>query len=165
MLFDTSAGNPLGLHPGRPMKVRVKMRGAAGTQGQIVRFDLAASDAAVTASTDFGSATNPTSNVLHATNSHNGFQTTTVYLYAILQEAIADDGEGWAVVRGVTRALGGDTSAAGVGLAAGATSELVAITDEVRCVAIALETMADGSLKWVAFDGINGFAVTGDVAA
>lgn len=165
-LFSPSSQNPLGLHPGRAEKVRVKMRGGAGSRGNTVRFVLLASDdAAVTASTSFGASTDPTANVLLATGSHTGKETTTVYLYGILAEDIADDGEGWCYIRGVVQALGGDTSAAGLGLTPGTGSELVVIGDEDRCIAIALETMADGELKWVIFDGINGFGPTVDVAA
>lgn len=163
-LFSTQSQNPIGLNRSQPECVYAYMRGGAGTKGQIVRFDLAASHAAVTASTNFGGPTNPTSNVLAATNTHNGFQTTTIYLYGILMEDIADNTLGRVCIRGVVQAIGGDTSGAGVGLAAGAGSRLVAVTDEVRCCAIALEPMANGALKWVLFDGINGFVVTGDVA-
>lgn len=165
-LFGTSSQNPLGLNAGQQEKVRVTLRGGSSAlKGSLVRFDLAASDGGTTAGVNFGLSTSPTANVLPATNSHNGYQTTALYLYGVLDQDLADDGVGWCIVRGVCQALGGDTSAAGVGLAAGASSELVAVTDEVRCIAIALETMADATLKWVVFDGINGFSVTGDVAA
>lgn len=163
-LFGPSAQNPLGLHPGRRERCRVKMRGSAGSKGQVVAFDLTASDAAVTASTNFGGATDPTANVILTTAT--GFQSTAIEFCAILDEDIADDGEGWATYRGVVQALGGDTSAAKTGLTPGTGSELIAQVDNgTRCIAVALETLADGELKWVAFDGINGFTGTVDVAA
>lgn len=165
-LFDSQTQNPIGLNATSPQKIWATLRGGSDLKkGAIVRFDLAATDGAVTASTSFGSATSPTANVLPATNSHDGYQTTTVYLYGILDQDLSDDESGWVIIRGVCQARGGDSSGAGVGLTAGADSELVAITDGRRCCAIALETMADNTLGWVIFDGINGFNVTNDVAA
>ena len=168
MLFYSSIENPLGLNPGPAEKVRVKMRGSAGTAGQAVYFDLAAGDAAVTAATTFGAAGNPTSNVLAATNSHDGYQTTTVYFYGILAEAIADDAEGWCYIRGFVQAQSdGGSAAAGVGLTPVASSYLGAISDGRRCCAVSAEGLGStaAALKYVFFDGINGFNKTHDVAS
>lgn len=166
-LFDTSCQNPLGLHPGPVEKVRAYARGGAITKGMVVRFDVGATDGDVTAAVTFGGASNPTSNILAATSSHNGYQTTLVYLYGVAMEAIANDGQGWVCIRGLVQAQSdGTANAAGTGLAAAANSRLAAVGDEVRCCAIAAEAMDDdaGDLSWVFFDGINGFAITGDVA-
>jgi hypothetical protein len=164
-LFSPSSQNPLGLPPGRPEKCRVKLRNSDGSKGQIVYFDLAASDGEVTASTNFGGATNPTSNVILATNAHDGNSDTTGFLYGVLAEDITENGEGWCYYRGVIQALGGDTTAAGECLSVGAGSELVvAAADHVNIMAISLETMADATLKWVIFDGINGIAKGADIA-
>lgn len=163
-VFDAASANPLGLNSGKSERVRVKMRGSAGSRGNTVYFDLAAGDGAVTASTAFGGATNPTSNVLLATASHDGGQTgSVIWLIGILAEDIADDAEGWCYIRGVVQALGGDTAAAGVGLSPQAGSELGANMVNSRIVAVALETMADATLKWVALNGIEGFG-TGSAA-
>jgi hypothetical protein len=134
------------------------MRNSDGVEGQCVYFDLAASDGEVTAAVAFGGTTNPTSNVIAATADHDGGQVSQViWLIGILAEDIAENQEGWCYIRGVIRALGGDTSAAGVGLSPGAGSELVANMVNSRIVAISLETMANATLKWVAFNGMEGF--------
>lgn len=164
LLFG-NVGDPLGLAQSPPQVVNAYMRGSAGSQGQIVRFDLGASDGAVTASTNFNQATNPTANVLLATNSHNGVQTTVMYLYGVLMEDVADDAIARVCIRGVVQALGGDTAAAGSALNVGAGSELIVAIDSARVCAVALETLADATLKWVVFNGIEGFAATNDVAA
>lgn len=164
-LFKSQSQNPLGLNKSSPETVRCTMRGSAGSKGQIVRFDLAASDGGTTASTAFGNATNPTANVLLSTASHNGVQMTTPWLHGVLMADVADDAQVDVCIRGVVQALGGDTSAANVGLSPVTGSELGACIDGSRIIAIALETLADGALKWVIFDGINGFGYQNDVAA
>lgn len=164
MLFSPTSENPLGLHPGRAERVRVRMRDSAGVKGNTVYFDLAASATEVTAAVAFGAAGNPTSNVILATNTHDGTNEITRWLIGILAEDIADDGEGWCYIRGVVQALGGDTAAAGVGLTPSAGSELLTQIDGCHVCAISLETMANGVLGWVAFDGINQFGDTVDVA-
>ena len=117
---------------------------------------------AVTASTNFGQSTAPTANVILATATHDGTESdATHFIYGILAEDIADDGEGWCYTRGVVQALGGDTSAAGIGLAVGAGSELLTAVVNARVIGIALETLADATLKWVAFNGVEGFGIRG----
>lgn len=154
-LFSPSAQNPLGLHPGRAERVRAKMRGSAGSRGNIVYFDLAASDGAVTASTVFGGATDPLSNVILATATHDGTAETTAWIFGILAEDIVDDNEGWVYIRGVVQALITLTPNAGVGLKPMVDSELGVIVDKSIVVAITLETGVDAALGWVIFDGIN----------
>lgn len=160
-LFSPSSQNPLGIHPGRAEKVRVVMRGSAGVKGNIVYFDLAAADAAVTAAVAFGGATNPTANVLLATGTHEGKDTLTQWLFGILAEDIADDVQGFCYIRGIVQALGGDSANPGVGLKPSTGSELLTSTTETTVVAISLETMANATLKWVIFDGINKFPYNG----
>ena len=94
-LLQSNPENPLGLNQGIPEKVRVTARGGDITKGMVVYFDLAAADAGVTASTAWGSATNPTANVLKATATHNGVQTTAYWLLAVAAEDISDDQQGW----------------------------------------------------------------------
>jgi hypothetical protein len=157
-LFSPSSQNPLGLHPGRQERVRVKMRNSAGTQGMVCYFDLAASDGEVTASTNFGAATNPTANVITSTASQDGDEVASViWLHCVLNEAIAENAEGWATIRGVVRALGGATTAAGVGLAPTTGGELLQATVNTRVIGVALEALANATLGWVAFNGIEGF--------
>lgn len=60
--------------------------------------------------------------------------------------------------RGIVEAMGGDTTAVGLFLEAGTDGELIAATADEKTVAIAMETMADGALKRVMFDGFNGFS-------
>lgn len=162
MPFSPSSQNPLGLHPGRAEKVRVKMRGSAGLIGNVVYFDLAASDGSVTASTNFGAATNPTSNVVLATSDHDGTSALAAhFLLGVLAEGIADDAEGWCYIRGVIKALGADTSAAGTSLAPVTGSEMGLAVTNAKVTGISLETMADATLKWIAFNGIEGFGIHG----
>lgn len=164
-LLDSSVRPPFGFGQGQTEKVWCTMRASSGAKGQLVYFDLVAGDGAVTASTNFGNKTNPTANVLLATNSHDGTGDQTAFLYGVLAQALADDASGWVIVRGVCQALGGDTSGAGEALCPGAGSELIIpASDSSNICAIALETMANATLKWVMFDGINGFAKCRDVA-
>ena len=60
--------------------------------------------------------------------------------------------------RGIVEALGGDTTAVGLFLEAGTNGKLVVASAAEKTVAIAMETMADGVLKRVMFDGFNGFS-------
>jgi hypothetical protein len=159
-VFEASAENPLGLHPGKMDRVRVKVRGGTDlSKGMVCRFDLAASDTgSVVASTAFGGATGPTSNVLQATADHDGDETgSVIWLYCVLLEDIADDCEGWACIRGVVQALGGATVAAGVGLATTAGGELLHSPTNTRIIGISLEALSNATLGWVAFNGIEGW--------
>ena len=164
MLFTPSSGNPLGLHPGRAEKVRATMRGSSGNKGQVVYFDLAASDGDVTAAVAFGAVSNPTSNVILATATHDGTLESTMWFFGILKDNLDNDAEGWVYIRGVVQALIDQTPAAGTGLKTMAGSELGVIIDKSTCVAITLETGVDAALGWVIFDGINKFGNVSDVA-
>ena len=163
-IFSTSAPDPLGLTEGATEKRRCYMRGGAGTKGQVVRFDLAAADTGTTASTIFGLSTSPTANVLVATGSHTSADDPVVYLCGILLDDVADDALVDVCIRsGRVQALGGDTSAAGVGLVPGTSSRLVAAATKQRVIAIALQTMVSAALCYVMFDGMNGFGFAVDV--
>lgn len=158
-LLDSSVRPPFGFGQGQAEKVWCTMRGGSGSKGGVVYFDLVAGDAAVTASTNFGNKTNPTANVIAATSTQDGEGDQTCPIMGVLAQDLADDASGWVYVRGVIQALGGDTAAAGEGLVVNDSSELIIVhADSLNIVAIALETLADATLKWVLFDGINGFA-------
>ena len=82
-------------------------------------------------------------------------------------EDISSGKKGSFRLRGKVEALGGDTSAALSGLSVGASSELVLAPANpnadsnkvVRVLAVNLEQLADGELKTVIFDGLNGFGL------
>jgi hypothetical protein len=166
-VFEAAGNNPLGLHPGKAERVRVKIQGSSGNRGQVVYFDLAtASTSGVTASTAFGGATDPTSNVRLATASHDGGQTgSVIWLHGILAEDIAAGAEGWCYIRGIVQALGGATIAAGVGLNPVAGSEMGAAMVNSRITGISLEALTDATLGWIAFNGIEGFGTAGAATA
>jgi len=163
-LFGPSAQSPLGLHPGKAERCRVKMRDSAGVKGNVVYFDAAGAATETVDIVAFGGATNPLSNVILATATHDGSLEATIWLLGILDEDIADDGEGWCTYRGVTQALITGTPAAGSALKPMADSELGLIIDKARACAITLETGVDATLGWVIFDGINQFHGSSDVA-
>ena len=87
--------------------------------------------------------------------------------FGVALEDIATGKKGSFRLRGKVEALGGDTSAASTGLSVGAGSELVAAPFDpnanankvVRVLAVNLEQLADGVLKEVIFDGLNGFGL------
>lgn len=163
-LFKSSTQNPYGLNRSSPELVWVTLRGGSSAlKGSLVRFDIGSSDGGTTASTAFGNASSPTANVLPATGSHTSADDPLIYLYAVLMQDLADDQSGWACIRGVVQALGGDTSAAGTQCTAGTGSEMTAAATKQRVIGFPLETSADATLKWFVFDGINGFGFTVDV--
>jgi hypothetical protein len=137
------------------------MRGGAGTDGMVVYFDLAASDTSVTASTSFGAASNPTSNVVQAGAAQDGgASNTTTWVLGVLDEDIADDAEGWCTLRGVVKVQTDATSqAAGEGVSPVASGYLGDLTQDSKIYGITLETTGTtaGALKWMIFDGIYGF--------
>ena len=146
-MFDVSIQNPLGLTPTN-LDVRVTARGGALAKGREVKFDLTASDAAV-ASAVVGASDSIFSNVIAAAH-----PPVTGTLHCVLLEDIADDASGMARFRGVVKALGGDTSTIGVKLTVNADGELeTSSTDDDMILGVALETLADGSLKSVLFNG------------
>ena len=147
-MFEASVQSPNGLTPST-LDVRVTARGGAKNKGEVVKFDLTASDAAVSTAS-VGSTDSIWANVIEAAH-----PPTTGTLHGVCLEDIADDATGMVRFRGVVQALGGDTSTIGVALTCEATTgELIATTTETDVVlAIALETLADGSLKNVLFNG------------
>ena len=147
-MFDASVQSPYGLSPTN-LDVRVTARGGAKNKGEVVKFDLTASDAG-TSSAVVGATDSIFANVIEAAH-----PPITGTLHGVCLEDIADDGGGMVRFRGVVEALGGDTSTIGVALTCEATTgELIATTTETDVVlAIALETLADGSLKNVLFNG------------
>jgi hypothetical protein len=165
-ILGPSAQNPLGLHPGRQERVRVKVRGGDVKIGTIGQFEIDGNDAAVTAALTFGGSTDPTANTI-ASIAAEGLNTNNRWnIYCVYMEDISDDGEGWAVVRGVVPlawdAASDTVGGAGTpGVAAGLIS-LVSANAE-RVVAIALETTilyVSGSATTrttCIFDGIYGF--------
>ena len=147
-MFDASVQNPLGLSPST-LDVRVTARGGAKNKGEVVKFDLTASDGDVSSAT-VGASDSIWANVIEAAH-----PPITGTLHGVCLEDIADNATGKVRFRGVVKALGGDTSTIGVALTTEATTgELIATTTETDVVlAIALETLADGSLKSVLFNG------------
>ena len=147
-MFEACVQGPNGLTPST-LDVRVTARGGAKNKGEVVKFDLTASDAAVSTAT-VGSTDGIWANVIEAAH-----PPTTGTLHAVCLEDIADDATGMVRVRGIVQALGGDTTAIGVPCTCEATSgELIATTTETDVVlALPLEALADGVLKSVYFNG------------
>jgi len=147
-MFNAPAQGPSGLTP-TSLDVRVTARGGAKNKGEVVKFDLTASDAAVSSAV-IGASDSIFANVIEAAH-----PPITGTLHAVCLEDIADDATGMVRFRGVVDALGGDTSTIGTALTCEATTgELIATTTETDVVlAVALETLADGSLKSVLFNG------------
>jgi hypothetical protein len=147
-MFDASVQSPNGLTPTN-LDVRVTARGGAKNKGEVVKFDLTASDAAVSTAV-VGATDGIFANVIEAAH-----PPITGQLHGVCLEDIADDTTGMVRFRGVVQALGGDTSTIGLALTTEATSgELIATTTETDVVlAIALETLADATLGSVLFNG------------
>lgn len=166
MLFRSNVQNPIGLNEGDAEIVNVTMLGSAGVKGQIVYFDLIAGTSGTTASTKFGSAANPSANVVLATATHNGVGTSR-WILGVLMEDIAQNAKGKVCIRGVVQVLGGDTTAVGLGVAPDATSRMALTITKGLVTGIMLETNAaqtatagSGTVgKWILFDGVNGFGV------
>lgn len=163
-MFSTTVQNPYGLHPGPPIRCRCTMRGSAGSKGNVVYFDIGATDAASTSDGNaFGQKAYHTANVVLATASHD----LVGYIYGVLEADAADDAEVWVTVRGVVQALGGATiDVDGAQTTSGvyngactvvAGSELSTTVQDSSCIAIALEDVADATLSWFIFDGVHGF--------
>lgn len=160
-LFDTTSQPPLGLQAKQQQRVRVICRGGAGEKGQIWRFDLAGSDGDVTAGKMIdGKNDSPTANVLAATNSH-AFG----HIYVVLDEAIADDAEGWAVLRGLVQvqATGATSPNVGTYFTVGASSRAVTMVQHAKALGVAREAGGSaGNLFWANFNGVEGLGVKSD---
>ena len=147
-MFDASVQNPLGLSPST-LDVRVTARGGAKNKGEVVKFDLTASDGDVSSAT-VGASDSIWANVIEAAH-----PPTTGTLHAVCLEDIADDATGMVRFRGIVQALGGDTTAIGVPCTCEATTgELIATTTSVDVVlALPMEALTDGNLHSVYFNG------------
>jgi len=147
-MFKASVQSPYGLTP-TVIDVRVTARGGAKNKGEVVKFDLAASDAG-TSTANVGATDSIFANVIEAAH-----PPITGQLHGVCLEDIADDGEGMVRFQGIVDALGGDTSTIGTALTTEATTgELIATTTETDVVlAVALGTLTDGGLHSVLFNG------------
>lgn len=159
-IYYSNPQNPLGLNSGRAEKVRVILRNGAASEGHCCVFDIAASDGEVTATLQEGGTDSPTVNVLKTDGTiGKSDNIKTVHFYCILAEDIAENAEGWAYIRGNVKALLGETTGAGDGVAGGsdAGGELMKTSNGERVIGICLETGANATLSFVIFDGVNGF--------
>lgn len=148
-MFDSSVQGPLGLSP-TTLDVRVTMRNAAAAKGEVVKFDITASDGEVSTA-NVGASNSIFSNVIPATH-----PPTVGSFHAVCLEAIAENATGMVRVRGIVDALGGDTSTIGVVLTVNAQGELeTTSTAADLVVAHALETLSDGGLHSVLFNGLG----------
>tara|TARA_R100001082_G_C4272572_1_gene120387 strand:- start:101 stop:562 length:462 start_codon:yes stop_codon:yes gene_type:complete len=146
-MFEPSVQAPLGLTPTN-LDVRVTMRNAAAAKGEVVKFDLTASDSLVS-TTVVGASDSIYANVIPATH-----PPTTGTIHAVCLEAITENATGKVRIRGVVDALGGDTSTIGVILTVNADGELETTSTEADTVlALALQTMANATLGSVLFNG------------
>lgn len=164
-LFDGNPQNPLGPNPGVPLKVWCKFREAIEV-GEIVQFDMEASDGDVTASLSYGLEGNPMSNVTKAVASES-LQTQGLFpMLGVAKDTVANDGEGFVYLKGdiplAWDAASDAVMSAGTAGSANGLISLVSANAE-RIVAIARETTilyVNGSavtLTQCYFDGINGF--------
>ena len=168
-ILSSSVNNPLGVHPGTAEQVRMYNReGAKINQGACCLIDFTLTSTEATDATVFGQTKSGGSNVILADDAlDDGGQTTKMPLYCVAVADVEDNALGYFYIRGVIQALTGDTAAAGQGLSCepSGAGELIKIIDNARCIAVALETGVDGSLKWVLFNGIEGFGTIADVVA
>ena len=157
-IFSTGVQNPNGLHNGTSERVRVIMRGGAGEKGQIVRFDFGASDGDVNLGFNNAEADAPARNVLAATGDHAAG-----YILAVLEEDIADDAEGVAVIRGRVQIQGNGSIAPGTNfrVTVGASSRAIPAAPAAGAVGVdvlAIAREADGAagtLFWADFNGVE----------
>lgn len=165
-LFSPSSQSPLGLHPGRAEKVRVKAR-AAVKVGTIVQFELDGNDAAVTASASFGGSGDSTANVIASIASEALNTNVLWHVYGVCVADIADDGEGWVYIRGGSIPLAWDAaeSVPGQGGTPGVSAGLISLVsaNAERVVAIPLDATTTlyvsgnaSTLTNCIFDGVNG---------
>ena len=146
-MFSSSIQAPLGLSP-TTLDVRVTMRNAAAAVGEVVKFDLGASDGKVS-SNAVGASDGVFANTIEATH-----PATAGTIHAVCLEAIAEDATGMVRVRGIVDALGGDTTARGGVLTVDANGNLeIANTASDLVIGVALEALTDGGLHSVLFDG------------
>tara|TARA_R110002110_G_scaffold70099_5_gene188562 strand:- start:525 stop:983 length:459 start_codon:yes stop_codon:yes gene_type:complete len=146
-MFSSSVQAPLGLSP-TTLDVRITMRNAAAAIGEVVKFDLGASDGLVS-SNAVGASDGVFANTIEAT--HPAVAGT---IHGVCLEAIAENATGMVRVRGIVDALGGDTTARGGVCTVDATGELViAGTASDLVIAVVLEALTDGVLHPVLFDG------------
>lgn len=152
-MFDTSTQNPIGVNPGSNIIANVYSRGGAQVAKKLVYFDIAASDAAVTASKNFGTADHQFSNVLTATATQSQEN-----ILAVTTEAIADDALGKVVSRGVVQ-INTTGISAGDALTSAAAGAVAAAGAGEKVYAIALTDSDANDDFWAIFDGVNGFGV------
>lgn len=157
MLGNSGSQLPVGLESWE-QKCRVVMRGGAGSKGDLVMFDIANSDAAVTTN-QAGVAESGLSSVIAPVNAQANYAQ-----YAVLLEDIADDQEGEALYRGAVnaacvRVVGTTNIAAGDPLTAddsGLRSDVVTGDKIIARAAedITITTADTAVLGNVIFDGI-----------
>jgi hypothetical protein len=148
-MFDSSIQGPLGLSP-TTLDVRVTMRNDSVVKGQVVKFDITASDGEVTTA-DVGASNSIFSNVIDATH-----PPLVGSIHAVCLEAIAENATGMVRVRGIVDALGGDGSTIGGLLTVNADGELEApATAADLIVGHALQTLANATLGSVLFNGLG----------
>ncbi|QDP54752.1 MAG: hypothetical protein GOVbin2833_41 [Prokaryotic dsDNA virus sp.] len=146
-MFDTPIQTTLGLSP-TTLDVTITMRNAAAVVGEVVKFDLGASDDLVTTN-DVGSSAGVFANCIEASH-----PATAGTVHGVCLEAIAENATGKVRVRGIVDALGGDTTARGGVLTVDGNGNLeIANTASDLVIAVALEALEDGVLKSVLFDG------------
>ena len=98
--------------------------------------------------------TDPTSNTLLAGTAQDGSGTGTAWMLCVMDQDLADDGVGFAILRGVCLALGGTTTAKGTMCGPDAQSELIAAVATGNSCAVSLVALAAGALGTVLFDGV-----------
>ena len=154
MNFDMNVRSPLGLTVGQPEWVFAYHRGGTGNKGEVVEFDLTASDGDVTASTYLdGESSRPFCNVIATTQT--GAATPYWHIFGVLMEDAVDNQKVKVCVRGRVQALGGEAVDPATALILTTAGELIAATDNTYAVGMALETLANATLGWILFDGLN----------
>lgn len=166
-LMSTTTVHPVGAHPGPTDTFRARQRGGAVSKGHICTLILDASDdAAVTASTSWGAATDPTSNVVKAAVTSCDATAATIALHCVALEDVADDAEGRYAWRGdleclvTSGSLAAETALSVVSAGTAGELDTTAATDRI----IGILRSPDGSgtageLHNVLFDGVNGFGI------
>ena len=137
-MISTDVQTALGLLPVQ-QRVRVIMRGAAGSRGQVVQFDLARGNAATTSAL-VAESTSSLVNVAAPTAAGIKYG-----LCAVLESDVAQNGKAWAIVRGRVYALCKKTSGSitygdPLQMEASGTALQATLAANARVVAISLGT-------------------------